>query len=47
MFYTDKLMPETGPEGFTAKKGFESESEASQNKHAKAGNKAALVNNEL
>lgn len=43
----NNLLPQAGPAGFVSKKGFESESRASQNKHARTGDKAALMNNEF
>jgi NAD(P)-dependent dehydrogenase (short-subunit alcohol dehydrogenase family) len=42
----NRLLPESGPDGHLSKKGYDSESAASQNVHAKAGDSAALRNNE-
>ena len=42
----NSLLPESGSAGNLSKKGYESESAASQNAHARAGDAAALRNNE-
>jgi NAD(P)-dependent dehydrogenase (short-subunit alcohol dehydrogenase family) len=42
----NRFLPESGPTGHLSKKGYESESAASQNAHARAGDEAALMNNE-
>lgn len=42
----NSFLPDTGLAGYRSKKGYESESPASQNTHAIAGDAAAMVNNE-
>ena len=42
----NRFLPESGPAGHLSKKGYESESAASQTVHARAGDTAALRNNE-